>query len=41
MVVAGFTVIAAVVAPPGVQEYVPPVRDGVAVSVAEEPLQIV
>ena len=41
MVVAGFTVIVAVVAPPGDQEYVPPPMDGVAVNVVEEPLQIV
>ena len=30
-----------VVCPPGVQKYVPPADDGVAVRVAEEPAQIV
>ena len=41
VVVPGDTVIAAVVAPPGAQEYVPPPNDGVAVKVAEAPAQIV
>jgi len=34
-------VIAAVTAPPGAQEYVPPPSDGVAVSVADAPAQMV
>ena len=41
MVVAGVTVIPAVVCPPGDHEYVPPAMDGVAVNVAELPAQIV
>jgi hypothetical protein len=41
VVVAGATVIAAVVAPPGDHEYVPPVVPGVAVNVAEAPAHIV
>ena len=41
VVPAGDTVIAAVVAPPGAQEYVPPPVEGVAVNVAEAPAQIV
>lgn len=41
MVAPGDTVIAAVVAPPGDHEYVPPPKEGVAVSVADEPAQIV
>ena len=38
---AGFTVIDCVVAPPGDHRYVPPAVDGVAVSVADCPAQIV
>ena len=37
----GLTVILCVVCPPGDHEYVPPVADGVAVSVADCPAQIV
>jgi hypothetical protein len=40
-VTAGETVIACVVAPPGVQLYVPPAAEGVAVSVALAPAHIV
>ena len=40
MVVPGDTLIDAVVAPPGAQEYVPPPKEGVAVKVAEPPEQI-
>ena len=40
MVVVGATVIEAVVAPPGVQRYVPPVIEGVAVKVTDVPEQI-
>jgi hypothetical protein len=38
---AGETVIAVVVAPPGDHEYVPPPVEGVAVSVAADPAQMV
>ena len=41
VVLPGDTVIAAVVAPPGAQEYVPPPKEGVAVKVADPPAQIV
>ena len=41
MVVVGLTVIVCVVAPPGDHKYVPPVTEGVAVNVADCPLQIV
>ena len=41
VVEAGLTVIAAVVAPPGDHEYVPPGSDGVAVIVALAPAQTV
>src|SRR5258705_307594 len=40
VVIAGFTDILCVVAPPGDHEYVPPGNDGVAVSVAFCPTQI-